>query len=104
MRSIYHIYIFKNISNILFLPVKAFDPVRKLLEIDIFFVNEERFTCGTIPEHLKESSMETEITTQVNFCLMELCFYPKALFLVLLLNFQSTVAFINKKSIVQFHI
>ena len=48
-----------------------------------FFVNEERFTCGTIPEHLKESSMETEITTQVNFCLMELCFYPKALFLVL---------------------
>ena len=27
------------------------------------FVNEERFTCGTIPEHLKESPMETEITT-----------------------------------------
>ena len=45
-------------------------------------VGEERFTCGTIPEHLKESSMETEITTQVNFCLLELCFYPKALFLV----------------------
>ena len=27
------------------------------------FVNEERFTCGTIPEHLKEIPMETEITT-----------------------------------------
>ena len=27
-----------------------------------FFVNEERFTCGTIPEHLKESPMETEKT------------------------------------------
>jgi len=27
------------------------------------FVGEERFTCGTIPEHLKESPMETEITT-----------------------------------------
>ena len=26
------------------------------------FVNEERFTCGTIPERLKESPMETEIT------------------------------------------
>ena len=27
------------------------------------FVGEERFTCGTIPEHFKESPMETEITT-----------------------------------------
>ena len=27
------------------------------------FVNEGRFTCGTITENLKESSMETEITT-----------------------------------------
>ena len=27
------------------------------------YVNEERFTCGTIPEHLKESPMEIEITT-----------------------------------------
>ena len=26
------------------------------------FVGEERFTCGTIPEHFKESLMETEIT------------------------------------------
>ena len=27
------------------------------------FVNEERFNCATIPEHLKESPMEIEITT-----------------------------------------
>jgi len=49
-------------------------------------VGGERYTCGTIPEHLKESPMKTEITTQVNFCLLELCFNPKALFLVFLLK------------------
>jgi len=26
-------------------------------------VGGERYTCGTIPEHLKESPMKTEITT-----------------------------------------
>ena len=41
----------------------------KALELDSkvidrhLFVGEERFTRGTIPEHLKESPMETEITT-----------------------------------------
>ena len=69
MRFHCHVYIFKNISNKLFLPVKSFDPSRKLLEIDIFFVNEERFTYGTIPEHLKErlKSQRKSISASWNY-------------------------------------
>lgn len=40
---------------------RALGFVSKVIDRHLF-VNEERFTCGTIPEHLKETPMETEIT------------------------------------------
>ena len=37
-----------------------------------FIVGEDKFTCETIPEHLKQSPMETETITQVYFNLLAL--------------------------------
>ena len=66
------------------------------------FVNEERFTCGTIPERLKRApwrlkSQRKLISASWNYVLT-LSFIPRFFFLLY------TIAFIKKKSIVQFHI
>ena len=67
------------------------------------FAGEERFTCGTIPEHLKEPHGNHKVSQflPLGTMILPLSFIPRFFFL---LNSKSAVAFINQKIIVQVHI